>query len=1158
MRARIGGLFFLALVVLLQPWGLTAADTKHDLAANPGHFLRGALHAYTDTFTLGQLQNQAYGYLFPQGLFFLLADPLPDWIAQRAWWFLVLAVGFLGFFRLARTVLPAAPSFAALLGGLLYALSPRTLTTLGAISSETWPVMLAPWVLLPFLRPGRVGWRDAAPSVVAVACMGAVNATATLAACLPAGLVLLWRRAGKTGLVWLAGCAAVSAWWITPLLILGRYAPPFTEFIESAGVTTRWLNLAEILRGTTSWAPFVDTERVAGNELATEPVFVLVTVAVAALGLIGLARLPREWAFMLLVGVAVLGTHAAWYLDALDGPLAALRNVHKFDPLVRIPLVLGVAAIAARVRLPRTLSPGRREAAGLLVCLVVVGATAPAWAGRLLPKGAYEEVPAYWHEAADFLNSLDTRVLIYPPASFARQDWGWTRDEPAQPLLDVPWAVRDAVPLIPPEAIRGLDGAMAQISRDPATAPVVLQRLGIGAVAVRHDLISGSSAHIPGKVHTFGEVDVVVFDPDLSMNLAPADPPRVAGGGESLALLEGPHELVSANADIVTDTPTLRDRNYGTLSGPVSAPLASSDPSTVRNRLRDYPSAGPLTQVVEHDGRVIASSSAADASAFGGANPARSVTAAVDEENSTAWWPAPGDSGWLELHSDSSWTSPTLRLMTTGTTEVTIHNGDSKVTVTMEAYRARDIRVPGAQASTIRIEPQRRTGIAEASIVDQPTPRRIVTVPDNSPDAEQFLFQQDNEHILIRSFTVPRDMTVRVSGEKTVLIDGSPHAPNTTLNLSAGQHRLRTTGDWAALTDTASSLPDPLPASSHASSADSAASSNQEAVAADPSNSGYTPLASGEPIEPADHDRLLITGRAFNEGLRGELRSPNTAAVSTPGSAPNSAPATSSEPLALEPRSIDADTQAFLVPAGASGTFHMSFAADRAYRVGLGLGGALAALTTALCLLVMARGPRSQATAPSATYAAHDSAATGPVADAALPASSTDSQTAFPAHVAHSSLSARVLLALLIAATMALVAGLPGVAAAAAAWAITRWTTLRPDYLAGALTLAAGAMLARAPWSAEGYAGDSLLVQLLCIAAITCACLPPAVPLRDADALYIAVRPCCFLPGRWFRRGPATHGAPHKAPLKGHLTDGAPQKASSALKTPSRRDKWRF
>ena len=227
----------------------------------------------------------------------------------------------------------------------------------------------------------------------------------------------------------------MSAWWIVPLLILGRFAPPFTEFIESARVTTRWLNLPEILRGTTSWAPFVDTERVAGNALATEPVFVLFTVGVAALGLVGLARLPRVWAFMLLVGVALLGTHAAWYLDALDGPLAALRNMHKLDPVVRIPLLLGVACMVARVGLPRSLHPTRRQAAGLLVCLVAAGATAPAWTGRLLPKGAYEEVPAYWQEAADFMNTLDTRVLLYPPASFARQDWGWTRDEPAQPLL---------------------------------------------------------------------------------------------------------------------------------------------------------------------------------------------------------------------------------------------------------------------------------------------------------------------------------------------------------------------------------------------------------------------------------------------------------------------------------------------------------------------------------------------------------------------------------------------------------------------------------------------------------------------------------------------------------------------------------------------------
>ena len=153
--------------------------------------------------------------------------------------------------------------------------------------------------------------------------------------------------------------ALVSAWWIGPLLVLGRYSPPFTDYIESSYVTTRWLNLAEVLRGTTSWAPFVDTERAAGHLLVTEPAFVLVTLAIAAFGLAGLALRDMPWRgyliVLLCVGVALLGAAhgplgGAW-LSLLDGPAAPFRNLHKLDPLVRLPLALGVGYVLSLIHI---------------------------------------------------------------------------------------------------------------------------------------------------------------------------------------------------------------------------------------------------------------------------------------------------------------------------------------------------------------------------------------------------------------------------------------------------------------------------------------------------------------------------------------------------------------------------------------------------------------------------------------------------------------------------------------------------------------------------------------------------------------------------------------------------------------------------------------
>ncbi|MEJ5998162.1 alpha-(1-_3)-arabinofuranosyltransferase domain-containing protein [Corynebacterium sp. H130] len=1003
------GWLLLGLISFVQSPGLTVADTKHDLAANPAGFLRGALHAWTDIFPLGQLQNQAYGYLFPQGLFFLLTDPLPDWIAQRLWWWIVLGAGFSGFLALVRKLSIGTLPW-QFLGALLFALSPRTLSTLGAISSETWPIMLTPWVLLPVLSRKP----NVPASILAVVCLGAVNATATGAACVPAFLALVLSKQWRALSWWLLGCAAVSLWWLGPLLVLGKYSPPFTDFIESSYVTTRWLSPIEILRGTTSWAPFADSERLAGTLLATSPYFVILTVCIAVLGFAGLFDVPqrRLWLTSLFLGVAILGAAhgplGSQYLSFLDAAGAPLRNVHKFDALVHVPIVVGFVHFASTLRIR---DDARRKAALALICVIAFGAISPALTSRLAPRGGYEQVPGYWQEAADWLNSnaKNTRTVILPQSSFARQHWGWTRDEPLQPLLDVPWVVRDAVPLVPPEAIRGLDGLMAHPSAEG------FARLGIGAAVIRHDLVGPTnSQQLVEKfreegfeIHSFGEVDIAEFDLNNSMQITTADPVRVAGGGESLAMLgPGTYELVSEHAQIVTDTPQLVSRNYGTVWNAQSAPLAPGEGMDVRNKVRDYPSVGALNTV--EGAPLSVSSSAGDATAFGGADATRGLTAAVDGSTDTAWYPAPGQQEGATFNIHGTFDDPTVEVLTEGTAVVlTFSTGTTRVNKVAEPGMPLRVSLPVERAEDITITmgaSQEPVGLANVTIPDHDL-RRILTVPNTSPDVQKFLFQRlfVDTGFIERRFTAPRDMTVHIDASSCTeepattnptditddfLLDGSPIACGDTIPLTAGTHELSTTADWITLT-TPEFTPPPAPTPIH------------------------------DIVPASDKPQLLITGRAHNDGLRATI---------------NNVP--------LEPRLIDASTQAFLIPPGVHGPVQLSFIGDRPYRTTLFGGLALALITTSGCAFLARR---------------HTP---GP-----LPSLDTPPL-------------------ILGTATILLVGGWTGLIALATCYLIPRYTLLTNKHLAIMGISVAGLWLAHAPWPAEGYAGDQWFTTLACCIAL--------------------------------------------------------------------------
>src|ERR1700733_4133132 len=411
----------------------------------PPPFLARATNLWNSELPFGQAQNQAYGYLFPHGTFFLAGHllGLPGWITQRLWWALLLTVGFWGLLRVAEALGIGSPTSRAVAAA-AFALSPRVLTTLGSISSETLPIMLAPWVLLPTIvalrdAGDRSVRRLAGQAGVAVALMGAVNAIATLAGCLPAVIWWACHRPNRrwwryTGWSFLALALAMS-WWLVALILMARISPPFLDFIESSGVTTQWSSLVEVLRGTNSWTPFVAPNATAGAPLVNGSVAILATCLVAAAGLAGLAMegMPARGRLvtMLLVGVVLLGAgysggvgsppapHGQAFLDAGGAPL---RNVHKLGSLVRIPVVLGLAQLLGRIPLPgsapRSLwvhafahpERDRRVAVGIVVLTALMAGTSLAWTGRITPPGTFSAIPRYWHDAAEWLSVHNTGV----------------------------------------------------------------------------------------------------------------------------------------------------------------------------------------------------------------------------------------------------------------------------------------------------------------------------------------------------------------------------------------------------------------------------------------------------------------------------------------------------------------------------------------------------------------------------------------------------------------------------------------------------------------------------------------------------------------------------------------------------------------------------
>lgn len=524
------GLF---LLTFAQNSGQLATDTKLDLVVDPLHFLHRALSLWDPVANAGQLQNQAYGYLFPMGPFFAAGHALhlAPWMVQRSWESLLLVAMFLGMFRLSRA-LGLQRFWPAVLAGLVYALSPRILSELTSISAELTPTVALPWILAPLVRgaAGASPRRSAALSGVAILFAGGTNAAATLAVLPVPALWLLTRRRGprRRALItyWIVAVVLASLWWAVPLMLLGRYSPPFLDWIEAAQNTTATTSLSATLRGVPHWENYLGPGIwPAGWIYVSSAVAVVATSAVAAFGLLGLARRGTPNRGFLVVTLAcgfllvtfghvgeVTPPFAGAARTLLDGPLNAFRNIHKFEPMVTLPVAFGCGIATDRLHLPVWATTAGRlrlrlPVRALAICCglaVAALSLAPAVGGRLVAHPRTVTTAAWWPKAASWLatHAAHTRALVVPGAPTPSYIWGDTVDDALQPLARSPWLTRSSTPLARAGLQRLLvatEQALATGADVPSLA-AVLAREGIGYLVLRNDLAAVRSGATPQDI----------------------------------------------------------------------------------------------------------------------------------------------------------------------------------------------------------------------------------------------------------------------------------------------------------------------------------------------------------------------------------------------------------------------------------------------------------------------------------------------------------------------------------------------------------------------------------------------------------------------------------------------------------------------------------
>ncbi|WP_338747778.1 alpha-(1-_3)-arabinofuranosyltransferase domain-containing protein [Janibacter alittae] len=516
-------LVVLAVIVFGNSWGVFQTDIKPEVYLNPGEMLPRYLSAWTSSPYLGSPN-------FNVGLVPVLATTallrgigLDPELAFKVYHLILWALAAWGTNRLLRTLVPGASVWAGLLAGVAYIANPYAVAA-GSTLAVALPMALLPWLLVAVTKslrdPSSWAW-PAAVGLVFFAMSGMNVGVIPVYQLLLVIPVALYVRA-EQGLPWSRVAASlgksalfvivVSLYWLIPGAAATDTGARIAAGSESLDGIARTSSFVEVLRGLGLWSYYGSGD--AGPWLPqfamyfTSAVIILLTMLWPALALFSLkvapARLARLSAVatgmvaVIMVGIYPGGNGGSLVAVVLRqlfehvGPLVAFRTTNKVGAglALAFALVIGWAIIRLLPAVVRR--PGGAPIVGTLGTATVIALIAPAVSGNLYVSPL--DVPDYWQEAADAVDTGDPnhRVLLLPGQT--RSDYRWSLERPD----DLPNSLfeRDAViPETTPNTSRWGGNYLAALSTTLQSGTSgstdispFARYLGVDHVLLRHDV----------------------------------------------------------------------------------------------------------------------------------------------------------------------------------------------------------------------------------------------------------------------------------------------------------------------------------------------------------------------------------------------------------------------------------------------------------------------------------------------------------------------------------------------------------------------------------------------------------------------------------------------------------------------------------------------